>query len=106
MELFINALPPGAPRDDSLYPDGAHITDLHELRELLYRMQRPAIAPSLVYPHGWQERDLVLFNNRGVMHSVVGALNGEAIRVYHQCNLAASDEPRGPSDEDVESVCL
>ena len=46
-ELFIDALPEGASRDGALYPDGAHLTDLKEVRDLLYKMQRPAIAPSV-----------------------------------------------------------
>jgi len=47
-KLFVDPLPDGASRDDStLYPDGAHLTDLKEVRDLLYKMQRPAIAPSV-----------------------------------------------------------
>ena len=52
-ELIIDPLPEGAKREDALYPDGSHLTDLKEVRELLYKMQRPAIAPPLVYPHDW-----------------------------------------------------
>ena len=44
-ELFIDPLPAGAKREGALYPDGAHIKDLKETRELLYKMQRPGIAP-------------------------------------------------------------
>ncbi|KAJ7676784.1 Clavaminate synthase-like protein [Mycena polygramma] len=100
-ELLIDALPAGAAREDALYPDGAHLTDLQEVRELLYTMQRPAIAPPLVYPHDWEEDDLVLFHNRGVLHTVVGAFAPDQVRAFHQCNLAASDDPVGPSVEDV-----
>ncbi|KAA1477207.1 Clavaminate synthase-like protein [Dentipellis sp. KUC8613] len=101
-ELIVAPLPAGAKRDGALYPDGAHIKDLKTVRELLYKMQRPAIAPTLVYPHDWREKDLVLFHNRGVLHSVVGAFAPDQVRAFHQCNLAASDEPAGPSAEDVE----
>ncbi|KAI9069896.1 Clavaminate synthase-like protein [Trametes sanguinea] len=100
-ELFIDPLPEDVDREGKLFPDGAHLTDLKEVRELLYKMQRPAIAPPLVYPHDWHENDLVLFHNRGVLHSVVGAFKKDQIRAFHQCNLAASDEPAGPSPEDV-----
>ncbi|KAJ7052296.1 hypothetical protein C8F01DRAFT_1221996 [Mycena amicta] len=100
-ELLISPLPENASQEGALYPDGAHLTDLKEVRELLYRMQRPAIAPSLVYPHDWNEKDLVLFHNRGVLHTVVGAFAEDQVRAFHQCNLAASDDPAGPSDEDV-----
>ncbi|KAJ7681357.1 taurine catabolism dioxygenase TauD, TfdA family-domain-containing protein [Mycena rosella] len=62
-ELLIEPLPEGAARDGAPFPDGAHLTDLPAASDLLYTMQRPAIAPSLVYPHDWQENDLVLFHN-------------------------------------------
>ena len=45
-ELLIDTLP-GASREGALYSDGAHIKDLKEVRDLLYKMQRPAIAPSV-----------------------------------------------------------
>lgn len=43
--LQIAPLPEGAKREGALYPDGADLKDLKEVRELLYKMQRPAIAP-------------------------------------------------------------
>ncbi|KAG8219336.1 hypothetical protein J3R82DRAFT_219 [Butyriboletus roseoflavus] len=49
----------------------------------------------LVYPHDWQEKDLVL------LHSVVGAFKPYQVRALHQCNLAASDVPAGPSEDDL-----
>ncbi|KAH9932424.1 Clavaminate synthase-like protein [Amylocystis lapponica] len=100
-ELLVDPLPESAKKDGALYPDGAHIKDLETVRELLYKMQRPAIAPKLVYPHEWHEKDLVLFHNRGVLHSVVGAFAPDQVRAFHQCNLAASDEPVGPDAEDI-----
>ena len=48
-ELLIDPLPEGAQQDGALYPDGAHLKDLKEVRSLLYRMQRPAIAPDVRY---------------------------------------------------------
>ena len=118
-EIFVDPLPAGAQKEDALYPEGAHLTDLGEVRELLYKMQRPAIAPGLVYPHDWcaqfnssfvtitnrhlcrRPKDLVLFHNRGVLHTVVGAFKLDQVRAFHQCNLAASDDPIGPNAEDV-----
>jgi alpha-ketoglutarate-dependent taurine dioxygenase len=73
------------------------VSDLAECRRLLYELMRPAIAPSKVYAHAWRPGDLVIFNNRGVWHSVVGALRPSDRRVYHQCNLASSGSPLGPS---------
>lgn len=48
-----------------------------------------------------REKDLVLFHNRGVLHTVVGAFTKDQVRAFHQCNLAASSDPVGPSVEDV-----
>lgn len=82
--MIIAPLPEGAHREGALYPDGAHLKDLKEVRDLVYKMQRPAIAPQLVYPHDWSEKDLVLFHNRGVLHSVVGAFAPDQVRAFHQ----------------------
>jgi alpha-ketoglutarate-dependent taurine dioxygenase len=100
-KLHVAPLPEGAKREGALYPDGAEISDLKELRELMFKMQRPAIAPNLVYPHDWTENDMVIFHNRGVLHTVVGAFAPDQVRAFHQCNLAASDEPVGPDAEDI-----
>lgn len=68
----------------------------------MYRMQRPAISPQFVYAHDWEEKDLILFQNRQVLHSVLGAFEEGAVRVFHQCNLAASENEKieGPNDAD------
>ncbi|KAH7104957.1 Clavaminate synthase-like protein [Auriculariales sp. MPI-PUGE-AT-0066] len=99
--LEIAPLPRGVSRELAQFPDGATITDLAQVRKLLYEMQRPAIAPGLVYPHDWKEDDLVIFHNRGVLHTVVGAFAPDQVRAFHQCNLAASDDPAGPNEEDI-----
>lgn len=71
---LIDALPPTATRTESaLFPDGAHITDLQEARDLLYKLQRPGIAPEHVYVVDWKPRQLALFHNRGCLHSITGA---------------------------------
>lgn len=77
-------------------PDGKVIEDLKTVRETLYRLQRPAISPQFIYPHDWEEGDMVLFNNHGVMHSIVGAFRDDEIRIFKQCNMAASEPPAGP----------
>ena len=76
--------------------DGSVIDDLKTVREIVYRLQRPAISPEYVYPHDWQEGDFVLFNNQGVLHSVVGAFAPDEVRLFRQCNLSASSPPVGP----------
>jgi len=77
-------------------PNGEVLSDLEEVRKLAYRLQRPAISPQYVYPHDWVEGDFVLFNNQGVLHSVVGAFSPEEKRLFRQCNLASSEGVMGP----------
>lgn len=90
-----------------LYPDGAHLTNLKEVRDFVYSLQRPGIGPEYVYCHDWssvddeEKGDMVLFHNSGVLHSVVGAFTPDEVRIFHQCNLASSADPIGPSPEDV-----
>jgi alpha-ketoglutarate-dependent taurine dioxygenase len=117
-ELHVDPLPSGSSREGALYPDGGVVTDLKEVRETLYKMQRPGISPQYVYAQDWKEGDLVLFHNRGLLHSVVGAFTPDQLRMFHQvsttreksvkedadssqCNLAASEDPVGPNEEDV-----
>ena len=79
--------------------DGSVIDDLAEVREIVYRLQRPGIAPRLVYAHDWEEGDFVLFHNRGLLHSVVGAFAADEVRLFRQCNVAASQFPEGSGEE-------
>lgn len=81
--------------------DGTVIDDLAEVRKIVHRLQRPGIAPRFVYPHDWEEGDFVLFHNRGLIHSVVGAFAPEEVRLFRQCNVAASHFPEGPETVDV-----
>ncbi|KAJ5364089.1 uncharacterized protein N7496_009802 [Penicillium cataractarum] len=79
--------------------DGSILDNLSEIRERLYRLQRRAIDPQYVYTHDWEEGDLVLFNNHGVMHSIVGSFkDGVEVRLFRQCNMAGSRPPLGPED--------
>ncbi|KAK2027547.1 TfdA family taurine catabolism dioxygenase TauD [Colletotrichum zoysiae] len=76
--------------------DGTVVGDLAEVRETVHRLQRPGISPKYVYPHDWEEGDFVIFHNRGVIHSVVGAFAENEVRLFRQCNIAASRLPDGP----------
>ncbi len=76
--------------------DGEIIDDLKTVRAVVHRLQRPGISPEMVYTHDWEEGDMVLFNNQGVLHSVVGAFAEKEVRLFRQCNLAASKPPLGP----------
>ncbi|PSN69840.1 Clavaminate synthase-like protein [Corynespora cassiicola Philippines] len=79
--------------------DGSVITDLEEVRDIVYRLQRPGIAPELVYAVDWEEGDLAIFHNRGVLHSVTGSFLEDEVRVFRQCNLAASFGVEGPGED-------
>ena len=81
--------------------NGTTVDDLAEVREIIHRLQRPGIAPKMVYAHDWQEGDFVLFHNRGLLHSVVGAFAEDEVRLFRQCNVAASFLPEGPRDVEV-----
>jgi alpha-ketoglutarate-dependent taurine dioxygenase len=83
--------------------DGSVIDDLKEVRNIVYRLQRPGIAPDLVYCHDWEEGDMVLFNNQGTIHSVVGAFAPDEVRIFRQCNLASSTPPEGPESASQEA---
>ncbi|KAJ1541167.1 hypothetical protein HK405_010837 [Cladochytrium tenue] len=80
-------------------PDGTRDAELGRVRETVHRLQRPGIAPARVYAHDWEEGDLVLFHNRGVLHTVVGAFGDGEVRLFRQCNLAASKGVVGPDDK-------
>ncbi|KAI1406818.1 Clavaminate synthase-like protein [Hypoxylon sp. FL1857] len=76
--------------------NGTVVDDLVQVREIIHRLQRPGIAPKMVYAHDWKEGDFVLFHNRGLLHSVVGAFAEDEVRLFRQCNVAASHFPEGP----------
>jgi len=77
-------------------PNREVMTDLKEVREVIHRLQRPGISPQFVYPHDWAEGDCVLFNNQGVLHTVVGAFAPDEQRLFRQCNMASSEGVTGP----------
>jgi xanthine dioxygenase len=62
----------------------------------LYRFQRPAIAPQLIYTHDWEEGDFVIFHNRGLMHTLVGTLAEDEVRIMRQCIISGTEMPMGP----------
>lgn len=78
--------------------DGTVIDNLQQVRSIVHRLQRPGIDPNLVYAHDWEEGDFVLFHNRGLLHSVVGAFAEDEVRLFRQCNIAGSQLPHGPGD--------
>jgi alpha-ketoglutarate-dependent taurine dioxygenase len=102
-EIIIEPIPSSSKQSsNALYPQGAHLKEIKEVRDLVYNLQRPSIAPAKVYAHDWEEDDLALFHNQGVTHSVCGAFGDDEVRIFHQCNLAASTEPLPPTSEDIQ----
>lgn len=81
--------------------DGSVIDDLKEVREIIHRMQRPGIAPERVYPVNWEDGDLAIFNNHAVLHSVTGSFEPHEVRIFRQCNMAATEPPVGPSAHEI-----
>lgn len=76
--------------------DGTVISDLEQVRDIVHRLQRPGIAPELVHAINWDEGDLAIFDNCSVIHSVTGSFLPTEVRIFRQCNLAASEDPLGP----------
>jgi alpha-ketoglutarate-dependent taurine dioxygenase len=65
-------------------------SDLAKVRNICRNLQRRAYSPSTVYAHRWKEGDLVIFHNRGVMHSITGQLSQHPQRrLLWQCNMAS-----------------
>jgi alpha-ketoglutarate-dependent taurine dioxygenase len=70
------------------------ISDLAEVRRICHRLQGEVYQPENVYAHKWEMGDLVMFHNRGVMHSISGQLAQYAERrLLWQCNMASNTPP-------------
>jgi alpha-ketoglutarate-dependent taurine dioxygenase len=79
--------------------DGSVIDDLKEVREIVHRLQRPGIAPEKLYAVDWEAGDLAIFNNHAVLHSVTGSFESDEVRIFRQCNMAATAPPVGPGSQ-------
>ncbi|KAM0709082.1 hypothetical protein Q7P35_003118 [Cladosporium inversicolor] len=78
------------------------ISDLAEVRRICRSLQQRAYSPATVYAHRWREGDVVIFHNRGVMHSITGQLaHHPQRRLLWQCNMASLT----PVVPFVEGVC-
>ncbi len=78
--------------------DGSVINNLATVRKIVHRLQRPGIAPELVYAVDWEEGDMAVFHNRGTLHSVTGSFEEGEVRVFRQCNVAGSEGVVGPHE--------
>jgi alpha-ketoglutarate-dependent taurine dioxygenase len=65
-------------------------------RALLARLQQWAAQPDFVYTHKWQEGDLVIWNNQGLMHRVVPYTDEG--RVMHRTTIAGKERPGVAAD--------
>lgn len=82
-----------------LLADGSVVDDLKEVRAIVHRLQRPGISPERLHAVDWEEGDLAIFNNHAVLHSVTGSFRDDEVRIFRQCNLAASEPPLAPDGE-------
>jgi xanthine dioxygenase len=66
------------------------IDDLAEVRRICHGFQSRVYKPENIFAFPWQEGDLVIFHNRGVMHSISGQLSHlPQRRLLWQCNMAS-----------------
>lgn len=77
-------------------PDGTKVfvDDLAEVREKVHSMMKKSFNRDDIFCHRWTEGDMVIFDNRGVWHSVVGQFGPGQKRLMHQCNLASAEDPK------------
>ncbi len=59
-------------------------------RALLDDLLEQATTPELVYRHEWEVGDLVIWDNRGVLHRALPYDSGSA-RDMHRCTLAGDE---------------
>ncbi|CAK7215110.1 hypothetical protein SCUCBS95973_002367 [Sporothrix curviconia] len=80
--------------------------DVEQVRATVYAMQRRIWQAGHIYAHGWKEGDLVVFHNRGVMHSITGQLaqyqkkdaadkvDDAKKRLMWQCTMTSGTAPK------------
>ncbi|KAJ5128495.1 Taurine catabolism dioxygenase TauD/TfdA [Penicillium atrosanguineum] len=73
--------------------------DVEQVRNVVYSMQRKIYAAENIYAHRWEEGDLVIFHNRGVMHSITGQLvkykdDQDKRRMLWQCTMTSTSAPK------------
>ncbi|KAH8651228.1 alpha-ketoglutarate dependent xanthine dioxygenase [Xylariales sp. PMI_506] len=79
------------------------VDDVEEVRRIVYRMQQKVYAAENIYAHRWVEGDLVVFHNRGVMHSITGQLEKQPDelrkRLLWQCTMTSQNPPQPFRDQ-------
>ncbi|KAF2438920.1 hypothetical protein P171DRAFT_504410, partial [Karstenula rhodostoma CBS 690.94] len=65
-------------------------SDLAQVRRICHGLQDKVYRPENVYAHGCEKGDLVIFYNRGVIHSISGQLaQYKQRRLSWQCNMVS-----------------
>ncbi|KAI1339805.1 alpha-ketoglutarate dependent xanthine dioxygenase [Xylariaceae sp. FL0016] len=74
--------------------------DMAKVRETVRKLTGKIYTPENIYAHRWQEGDLIMFHNRGVLHSITGNLSksagtdGSEKRLLWQCSMASGTAPK------------
>ncbi|PVH74280.1 alpha-ketoglutarate dependent xanthine dioxygenase [Cadophora sp. DSE1049] len=77
---------------DPLTRELSTMDDVDESRRICRSLMKKAMSAEYIYAHAWEEGDLVIFHNQGVLHSITGQLKDE-IRLMWQCTMASSAPP-------------
>jgi alpha-ketoglutarate-dependent taurine dioxygenase len=64
--------------------------DLEEGRTLLADLLEKSTVPERVYRHEWQVGDMVIWDNRGVLHRAL-PYDTASVRDMHRCTLAGNE---------------
>jgi alpha-ketoglutarate-dependent taurine dioxygenase/fatty acid desaturase len=70
-----------------------------ESHDYVYRLLKP--VADLQYEHNWSPKDLVLFDNRSLMHSASSVPLKQGHRLLHQILLCGTEVPMGPAGSGV-----
>jgi taurine dioxygenase len=69
--------------------EGMREAEADEILDCLFAHQ---IRPEFVYRHKWQDRDLVMWDNRSVIHQATGGFSYPDVRTMHR-TVVAGDRP-------------
>jgi len=70
-----------------------------ESHDFVYRLLEP--VSKVQYEHNWSPNDLVLFDNRSLMHSASAVPMTQGYRLLHQVLLCGNEVPVGPAGSGV-----
>ena len=66
--------------------------DEHEADEILDYLFAHQIRPEFIYRHKWRDRDLVIWDNRCIIHQATGGFSYPDVRTMHR-TVVAGDRP-------------